>query len=135
MIPQSNFMVLAPIVPSREAELRLLLASMNDGPGRVNANNALFPFAQFDQIHVARFLIIDDKTTDDVSAYNLPRPNYPLYLCFLGDIDGDADAFIDDVVKRAENGLTTLFSCCEGFDANTHLRRYVRDHRVQSAAN
>lgn len=135
MIPQSNFMVLAPIVPSREAELRLLLASMNDGPGRVNANNALFPFAQFDQIHVARFLIIDDKTTDDVSAYNLPRPNYPLYLCFLGDIDGDANAFIDDVVKRAENGLTTLFSCCEGFDANTNLRRYVRDHRVQSAAN
>src|SRR5215475_4969225 len=120
MIPQSNFMVLAPIAPQRETELRLLLASMNDGPGRVNANNALFPFAQFDRIHVARFLIIDDKTTGDVSAYHLPPANFPLYLCFLGDIDGDADSFFDDIVKRAELGLRTLFGCCEGFDANTN---------------
>jgi hypothetical protein len=135
MIPQSNFMVLAAVTPSREAELRLLLASMNDAPGRVNANNALFPFAQFDRIHVARFLIIDDKTTGDVSAYNLPPANYPLYLCFLGDIDGDADSFLDDVVTRAEKGLRTLFGCCDGYDAGTDLWQYVRDHRVESSAN
>ena len=135
MIPQSNFMVLAPIMPHREAELRLLLASMNDAPGRVNANNALFPFAQFDRIHVARFLIIDDKTTGDRSAYRLPPANYPLYLCFLGDIDGDADSFLDDVVRRADKGLRTLFGCCDGLDANTNLRRWVREHRVESAAN
>src|SRR5690242_9167563 len=108
MIPQSNFMVLAPIVPPREAELRLLLASMNDSPGRVNANNALFPFAQFDRIHVARFLVIDDKTTGDLAAHNLPPANYPLYLAFLGDIDGDADSFFDDITGRAEKGLRTL---------------------------
>ena len=35
MTPQSNFMILAPIDPAREAELRRLLASMNDAPGRV----------------------------------------------------------------------------------------------------
>jgi len=134
MIPQSNFMVLAPIVPEREPELRSLLASMNDTPGRVNANNALFPFAQFDRIHVARFLIIDDKTSGDLSAYNLPPANYPLYLCFLGDIDGDADSFFADVVRRAEKGLRTLFGCC-GLDANANLHRWVRDHRVESAAN
>src|SRR5690349_16819850 len=104
MIPQSNFMVLAPIAPRREAELRLLVASMNYGPGRVNATNAVLPFAQFDRLHVARFLIIDDRTTGDLSAYNLPAPNYPLYLAFLGDIDGDADSFLDDVVERAEKG-------------------------------
>lgn len=135
MIPQSNFMVLAPIAPRREAELRLLLASMNDGPGRVNANNALFPFAQFDRIHVARFLIIDDKTTGDVSAYNLPAANYPLYLAFLGDIDGDPDSFLDDAVNRAEKGLRTLFGCCDGCGAETNLRRWVREHRVESSAN
>ena len=38
-------MILAPIVPSREAELRGLLASMNDAPGRVNPDNPLIPFA------------------------------------------------------------------------------------------
>ena len=135
MIPQSNFMILAAIAPQREAELRLLLASMNTAPGRVNADNALFPFAQFDRIHVARFLVIDDKTTGDLSAYKLPAPNYPLYLCFLGDIDGDADSFLDDVIRRAEQGLRTLFGCCEGLDADTDLRRWVREHRVEPAAN
>jgi hypothetical protein len=135
MIPQSNFMVLAPILPQREAELRGLLSSMNDAPGRVNANNALFPFVQFDRIHVARFLVIDDKTTGDLSAYNLPAANYPLYLAFLGDIDGDADSFMDDIVKRGEKGLRTLFACCEGFDASTNLSQWVGEHRVESAAN
>ena len=128
-------MVLAPIVPQREAELRLLLASMNHAPGRVNANNALFPFAQFDRIHVARFLVIDDKTTDDLSAYKLPPANYPLYLCFLGDIDGDADSFLDDIATKAEKGLRTLFGCCDGLGADVNLRRWIRDHRVESAAN
>ena len=33
MTPQSNFMVLAPIQPAREIELRRLRASMNDAPG------------------------------------------------------------------------------------------------------
>ncbi len=35
MTPQSSFMVLAPIDPLREAELRRLLDSMNDAPGRL----------------------------------------------------------------------------------------------------
>ena len=46
MTPQGNFMILAPIVPSREAELRGLLDSMNEAPGCVNPNNPLVPFAQ-----------------------------------------------------------------------------------------
>ena len=71
MTPQSNFMVLAPIDPPREAELRALLDSMNEAPGRVNPNNALIPFAQFDPLHYARLLILDDQTTGDVSVYGL----------------------------------------------------------------
>ena len=46
MTPQSNFMVLAPILPERETELRQLLDSMNRGPGQVDPNNALLPFAR-----------------------------------------------------------------------------------------
>src|SRR5437763_12417695 len=105
MIAQSTFMVLAPVVPSREGELRTLLASMNDAPGRVNADNALVPFSRFDQLHVARFLIIDDKTTEDVRVYGLTPETYPLYLAFLGDVDGEGDEFLDDVAMRAEPGL------------------------------
>ena len=71
MTPQSNFMVLAPVDPQREAELRQLLASMNDAPGRVNPNNALIPFARFDTLHVARLLILDDQTVEDVQVHGL----------------------------------------------------------------
>ena len=63
MTPQSNFMMLAPIVPARAAELRELLESMNHAPGRVNADNSLVPFGRFTTLHFARFVILDDLTT------------------------------------------------------------------------
>src|SRR5262245_22588765 len=114
MTPQSSFMVLAPIAPPREVELRRLLASMNDAPGRLNANNALLPFGEFDTLHMARFVILDDKTVDDVHIYGLSKPTYPLYLAFVGDLDGDADKFLEELARRAPGGLHAIFSCCEG---------------------
>ena len=55
MTPQASFMVLVPIVPAREAELRGLLESMNDSPGIVDPHNALIPFGRFSTLHFARF--------------------------------------------------------------------------------
>jgi len=134
MTPQSSFMVLAPVAPAREAELRGLLAGMNEAPGRVNPRNTLVPFAQFGTLHVARFLILDDKTLDDGQVYGLPRPTYPLYLAFLGDVDGDADEFLQEVARRAPEGLRTVFACCEGFAANGDLVGWMKRHSVPSAA-
>ena len=71
-------MILAPIVLSREAELRGLLGSMNEAPGCVNPNNPLVPFAQFDTLHFARFVILDDKTVGDLRIYGLPVRTFPL---------------------------------------------------------
>src|SRR5436190_9252815 len=127
-------MVLAPIDPRREAELRGLLASMNDAPGRVNAANALIPFGEFDTLHFVRFVILDDKTHEDVSVYGMPGRTYPLYLVFLGDIDGDVNAFLGKLVKRAGKGLRTIFSCCEGFASDTDLLAWMREHETPSAA-
>jgi hypothetical protein len=135
MTPQSSFMILAAIDPAREAELRRLLGSMNTAPGRVDTNNALIPFAQFDTLHFARLLILDDKTTGDVGVYGLPVQTCPLYLAFLGDIDGDEDAFLQDLARRAKDGLRTLFSCCHGFTTNTDLADWLRRHRSPSVAN
>jgi hypothetical protein len=113
MTPQANFMILAPIDPAREVELRQLLDSMNDGPGRLNLDNSLIPFAQFDRLHFARLLILNDGTLNDVRAYSgEPAPVYPLYLAFVGDVDGEADTFLEEVAQRAGPGLRSLFSCC-----------------------
>src|SRR5450432_1069416 len=121
MTPQANFMTLAPIDPSREKELRRLLDSMNDAPGRVNANNPLIPFTQFETLHFARLVILDDKTLDDIRVYGIPTRSYPLYLAFLGDIDGNVDTFFEESVRRAGKGLRSIFSCCAGFTVNTDL--------------
>jgi hypothetical protein len=135
MTPQAAFMILAAIDPAREAELRDLLASMNDAPGRVNADNALVPFAQFDTLHFARFVILDDKTLEDVRVYGMPVRTYPLYLAFLGDVDGDPDAFVADLAKRAAKGLREIFSCCDGFTPHTDLVVWMRQHSCPPAAN
>jgi hypothetical protein len=127
-------MVLAAIDSTRETELRGLLASMNDSPGRVNADNALIPFGEFDTLHFARFVILDDKTLEDVRVYGLPVRTYPLYLAFLGDIDGDADAFLGKLVKRAGKGLRSIFAYCEGFTDDTDLLAWMKERETASAA-
>ncbi|HEX3421530.1 MAG TPA: hypothetical protein VHT01_09880 [Candidatus Udaeobacter sp.] len=128
MTPQSNFMVLAPITPERESELRKLLDSMNRGPGQVDPSNSLLPFAEFDTLHFARFVILDDKTTDDVRVYGLPPRIYPLYLAFLGDVDGDANAFLGKLITRAGEGLRKIFSCCQGFGPDIDLLDWMKQH-------
>jgi hypothetical protein len=128
MTPQSNFMVLAPIIPEREAELRQLLDSMNRSPGQVDPNNSLLPFAEFDTLHFARFVILDDKTTGDVRVYGLTPRIYPLYLAFLGDVDGDANAVLAKLIKRAGGGLRKIFSCCQEFGPDTDLLNWMKQH-------
>ena len=135
MTPQSNFMVLAPIEPAREAELRALLDSMNEGPGQVNPNNALIPFQQFDRLHFARLVILSDQTTADVRVYGLTPRTYPLYLAFLGDIDGDAESFREQLACRAPAGLRALFSCCADFDPGADLAEWMQQHEVPPIAN
>ena len=134
MTPQSSFMVLAAITPEREAELRELLDSMNEAPGRVNPNNALIAFAEFSMLHVARLLILKDNSLDDIKVYGLPRRDYPLYLAFLGNIDGERDAFYEELARRAPNGLRALFSCCDDFTSETRLVEWMKRHSRSSVA-
>jgi len=135
MTPQSGFMILAPINRLRETELRGLLASMNDAPGRVNADNALLPFREFDTLHFARFVILDDKTVEDVRVYGMPIRTYPLYLAFLGDTDDDVDVFLGKLVKRAGKGLASIFSCCEGFTGDADLVEWMKARNTSAIAS
>jgi hypothetical protein len=127
-------MVLAPIDARREAELNRLLESMNGAPGHARPDNALVPFGQFDGLHVARFLIVDDRTLADNRVYGVQAPIYPRGLTFLGDVDGTADDFLVEASRRASAGLRAIFSCCEGFTAETDLLEWMRAHQVRAAA-
>ena len=134
MTPQSTFLIVAPITPAREAELRGLLESMHDATGRLNTHNALVPFGRFDALHVARFLVVEDLTLNDIQVYGLPAPRYPHYLAFAGDLDGDRDACLDQLAADARTGLETLFSCCDGFAGGASLAAWMKSRNVAASA-
>lgn len=127
-------MVVAALDTNRESDLRKLLASMNYRPGVVNPQNAILPFGQFDRLHFARFIILDDQTLNDITVYGVPRPDLPSSLAFLGDCDGPAGDFLADLVQRAGGGLRHIFSHCQGFASDCDLLRWMKDHEQPPAA-
>ena len=135
MTPQSSFMILAPIIPAREPALCLLLASMNRDPGLAAPLNPMVPFAQFAQLHFARFVILDDLTLGDIEVYGMPRVNLPKYLAFLGDCDGSADDLLRELAKRADEGLRAVFEHCTDYSSGTELLVWMKSHNLQPAAN
>ena len=136
MTPQSNFMIMASISHEQETALRELLATMNQAPGLADPRNAIVPFFQFANLHVARFVIIEAQTNDDIRAYDIEPETWPLTLAFIGDIDGDRDLFLAELVVRASAGLKHIFSHCDGFDSDrTDLLQWMKQHNQRATAN
>ncbi len=138
MTPQSTFMIVATISDEKKGALRTLLATMNTIPGHADPDNRLVPFGQLSGLHMARFVIIDpdSEINDEIKAFGVtPRPWKPT-LAFLGDIDGDKDIFLAELVELARPGLEKIFSLCKGFSANeTDLLAWMQIHGIQSRAN
>ena len=134
MTPQSSFMTLASLRAGSIAPLRAMLATMNILPGTANPNNHLVPFARFEGLHFARFVVLEDKTLGDTAKVGIHRPAPSVYLAFLGDFDGDYDEFLDELVSKAEPGLRLIFAFCESFEPGVDLGRWMKDHEVRPAA-
>ena len=135
MTPQSPFMVVAPVAEGQEADLRALLASMNALPGMADPENALVPFGRFERLHVARFLVLEAPTADDIVVYDIPPSPWPTSLVFLGDCDGPAEAFLAELVERAGPGLRRIFAFCRDFSADDDLLDWMRRHERHPSAN
>ena len=137
MTPQSPFTVVAEVAEGREAALRQLLDSMNGQPGMADPANALVPFGRFERLHFARFALLNDATVGDLEAFGLPRPKVPpLYLGFIGECDGPADAQLAEFVQYAGKGLRHIFAHCSGFDAaSTDLLAWMKAHDLPVGAN
>ncbi len=136
MTPQSTFLISAVIGDGHLENLRNLLASMQGAAGRVDPENGLVPFGRFDRLHVARFVILEAKTADDIKAFGLAPYDWRPTLLFLGDIDGDRESFLAELVVRAGPGLEKIFSCCEGFSEDRcHLLGWLKEHNICPKAN
>jgi hypothetical protein len=133
MTPQENLTLVAPIAAGRVDELRSLLLSMNRALGIVDPENALIPFARLEELHFARLVILEDQTPQDIRVYNLPQPEYPIYLAFFCDFDGTLDAFLSKLVSCATAGLTRIFEYCDGFTQGVNLTAWMKQHHREPA--
>ncbi|MCW3475288.1 hypothetical protein [Limobrevibacterium gyesilva] len=125
MTPQSAFMVCATLDSTRRAELEQLLTSMTSLPGQADPANALIPFGAFERLHFARIVILEDLA----AGAEAPPP----YLAFLGDCDGDGDAFLHELAERTPDGLRRVFGYCRDFQPGTNLLRWMQDHATPPA--
>jgi hypothetical protein len=128
-------MVAAPIGRQAVDPLQALLRSMTAAPGQADPSNPLVPFGRFENLHFSRFVILDDQTLNDVTLYGLTPIDYPLYLAFLADFDGDKQQFLSHLVRVAGDGLRRIFSFCEGFGAGSDLAQWMRDHDLPIATS
>ncbi len=135
MTPQSQFMLVAQVTPGREHDLRELLKTMNSKPGMADPTNAVLPFGQFEHLHFARLVVLDDPTLRDIDAHDVPPPNLPVYLAFIGSCDGSAGECLADLSRRAASGLRRIFMHCVDFNADGDLLAWMHRHHQRIAAN
>ncbi|WP_068076811.1 hypothetical protein [Novosphingobium lentum] len=136
MIEQRHICVAGVLRHDAAPALESLLASMNTAPGQAGPGNALVPFGRLAQIHVARFVILDDPSLPDREiAPSLPV-HEPVRLAFIADFDGSADVLLGDLVRVAEPGLRRIFAHCTDFDEGSgDVAAWMRGHSIVTAAN
>jgi hypothetical protein len=135
MTQQDTFFILAPVLEDRAESLLSLLKSMTTKPGLADPENDLVRLGSYDRLHVARFFLVEANTWRDIEVYGQEPEPYPLHLAFIGDVDGDRQSFLEELVARDTDGLAKIFSHCEGAGQGDDLLRWMNAHNVEEAAN
>jgi hypothetical protein len=86
------------------------------------------PFARFEGLHFARFILLDGQPTDDITVYGLLLRAWPVALAFLGDCHGAAETFLRELVFMAGDELRRLFFHCRKFDQADVLLHWMKAH-------
>lgn len=125
-LPQNVLTINIPVIESKEAALRKVLAKINKDP----ANNAFLPFAVFSQLHFARFLLLEG-------------PNHPgayaTTLVFIANVDGPSEAFIEELLTQMSRGMDLVLENCLAYPAKSKRtretrKRYLQQHTIRSQA-
>jgi hypothetical protein len=136
VVRQGHLFVAAPIRHGRREELETLLATMTLAPGQADPDNALVPFGRLEQVHFARFVVLDDPSLPDriTLAESLPV-HEPLRLAFIADFDGTEAQFVAALTAVAGPGLRRIFAFCIDSEEGADLAAWMNRHRVTIAAN
>ncbi|GET35490.1 hypothetical protein [Microseira wollei] len=127
MTHQETLTVVAPIKPEQMDSLREVLHSIQQN---VEHNN-LIPFAQFPQVHFARFVILE-SVVDPLHGTIIPAS-----LAFSSCIDAPLKSYVRSLVEVSGLGLDQIFSHCQGYpppEQRTATRQiaYLQQHQIET---
>jgi hypothetical protein len=123
VITQSAVTIVTVVPPANEAPLQQLLETAGQDP----ANNTLVGFAQFPNVHFARFFILPAATDHQGNTHAAS-------LVFLADVDGPAEAFVRQLVGAAGAGLDRIYRLCDSYPGRAGLLDYLERNLVPAAA-
>jgi hypothetical protein len=129
-------MILAEIREGQLPGLRELLVSMNDVVGHADPYNGLVPFGRFERLHVARFVILEAKTAQEIEGHAVEPYPWSPSLVFLGDFDGDSESFLLELALQAGPGLKRIFTFCKDFtEQQDDLLEWMKQRNTPPQAN
>jgi len=119
---QSVFTFITKIDPARVRDLETIL----DEIARSLTNHPDLPFTELATLHFASFVIFYDD-------------HYGPYLVFENNIDGTPEAYLDELCRKAANGLHRIYSNCLGYDVRSaddceRIQAYLQKHLVHPNA-
>lgn len=120
---QSAVTIVTGLSPTSIGPLQQLLETAGQDP----AHNSIVPFAQFADVHFARFFILPAATDRQGIAFS-PR------LVFLADVDGPAEAFLRELVAAAGDGLDLIYRYCHDYPGRVGLLDFLQRSSVGTAA-
>jgi hypothetical protein len=128
MAHQVPLTIIAKIKPDSMSQLKQLLERMSKDVG----SNAIIPFARFSQVHFARFVILEESR-------DLNNTVIPPSLAFSSELDAPLDAYFNNLVDIAGDGLDEIYNHCEGYPSSVDRTRqtrlaYLQSHQVQIQA-
>lgn len=128
MTHQVPLTTIAKIKLGKMDDLKRLLEIINED---VEANK-IIPFVKFNQVHFARFVILEEaKDVDN----KIIQPS----LVFSSEIDAPLERYFNDLVDLAGDGLDQIYSHCENYPSlgeRTRQNRlaYLHTHQVEVQA-
>lgn len=116
--------VFTPIVPDRLDGLRTFLGGLPRQPS---------PLASLSAAHFARWVVIPDFVSDPSQPQpeHLPSP----YLLFSATLDGDRDAFLDDLCDKLAVEAEEIWGACVGAPQPTRgapLKAYLIHNQIDT---
>lgn len=121
MVVQSALNLVMEIRPGHEAAVRARLDAMRLDP----AGNAILPFGRLRRVHFARLVLLPE-------AFRRAGRRYPPQLVLSANLDGDADACLDEIAEVGGEALSELLGHCRDFLPQAgagRVRDYLAGHR------